>query len=162
MSCPAAVRDGAFLPPARHAPVDELFVARHAIVRAEAQALSDAGPKALEQRIGGFHQLEDEFHALRLLQVHRDGAAVAGQHIAPAPSRAADAIYADHLRAHVREHHAAERPGADASQFYDAESLQWAHALLPFGVADATSVNQLVGGDRGPIGSPLPFVRIAQ
>ena len=116
------VGDGAVLPPAGHAPVDELFVARHTVVRPKAQAFGDARAKALEQGIGGFHQLQHQFHAFRLLQIHGDGTAVARQHVAPATA-APNAIHADHLGAHVGQHHAAERPRPDARQLDNAKAL---------------------------------------
>ena len=131
MSCPAAWAIGPFLAPAGHASVDQLLVARQAVVGPEAQTFGDAGSKPLEQRVGGLHQLEHQFDALGLLEVHGDGTPVTCQHIARAAACSADAVNADHLRAHVREHHPAERPRPDAGEFDDAKTLQWSHRCLP-------------------------------
>ena len=46
------LRQGALLSPARHAPIHQLRVARHTVLRPDAQALSDAGSKAFEQAVG--------------------------------------------------------------------------------------------------------------
>ena len=124
------VRNRAFLAPPRHASIDQPFVARHAVVGAESQTLRDTGPEPFEQAIRGFHQLQDKLDAFRLFQVDGNRPAVPGEYVATAPGTA-DPIDPDHLRAHIRQHHAAERPRADARQFDDAKTLQRSHDCSP-------------------------------
>ena len=52
MSWPASCGQRAVLAEARHAPVDEALVDGQALVGADAEALHDAGPEALEQDVG--------------------------------------------------------------------------------------------------------------
>ena len=125
------VRQRPILPPARHASVDQLRVPRHAVIRAQAQALGHAGPEAFEQRIRRLRQPQHRLHALGLFQIHTDGAPVAGKNIPRGTCPRPHAIHADHLRAHIRKHHPAEGPRTDTGQFDDAISMKWSHALPP-------------------------------
>ena len=57
------------LAPASHPAVDQARVQRQAFVRAKAQALHDAGAKALDQHVGCCDQFEDEGFGFRVLEV---------------------------------------------------------------------------------------------
>ena len=118
------LRHGAFLPPAGHAAVDELWVAGEAVLRPEPQALRDTRTKALKQAVGGLHQPQHRLHPFRALEIHADGAPVARQDILGRRRIRADPIHADHFGTHVRQHHAAKGSRPDARQFDDAVARQ--------------------------------------
>ena len=123
---------GPLLAPARHAAVDQLGVAGHADVGAQAEALHDAGTEALEDGVGAVDEAQRRLDAGRVLEVDRDRAAPPRQQVAGGVGgvAAADAVGpvdADDLRAHVGEHHAAERPRPDALQLHDADARQRSH-----------------------------------
>ena len=123
------MREGSGLPPAGHAPVDERGIALEADVRTEAQAFHDARAKALDQHVVALHQPENRFHAVGILQVHRDALAAPRQHVGPGrlPAGRTGPVDAHHLGAHIRQHHAAERSGPDALQFDDSKPREWSH-----------------------------------
>ena len=124
---PGGVGDGSVLAPTGHASIDQLLVARQALVRAETESLGDARSESLEQRVGRLDQFEDQFDPLWLLEIHRDGPPVPGQHVPRAPGGAAYPVDPDYFGAHVREHHAAERSRPDAGEFDDAQPVKWSH-----------------------------------
>ncbi|MCY1442293.1 hypothetical protein D9M71_586580 [compost metagenome] len=57
--------------------VNDLRIARAYLLVADAQALRCAGAHAVHDDVGGFHQLEQRFQALFLLEVEHDAALVA-------------------------------------------------------------------------------------
>ena len=73
------LRHRTVLAPAGHAAVDELRVAGEARVGAEAEPLGDAGPEALDQRVGLLDEREHRLDAVGLLQVDADRAPAAVQ-----------------------------------------------------------------------------------
>ena len=115
------LRQRAFLAPAGHAAIDQPRIARLHHVRPEPEPLHHAGPKALDQRIGIGEQVEHLRDRGLVLEVELD-------HLAAAPGHrfhvlfGADAVERHDLRAHVGQHHAGERAGADAGEFDDAEA----------------------------------------
>ena len=60
------------LPPARHAAVDQLRIAREAYFGPDAEPLHHTGAETLDQRIGLFDQLQRGFDRFRFLQIERD------------------------------------------------------------------------------------------
>ncbi len=130
---PGGVGHRAVLPPAGHAPVDEARVAGQADVGSEPEALHHARTEALQDRIRLLDQLEDELDAVRVLQVDAHRAAAPVQHVEGRPVRGhrghvLGAVETQHVRSHVREHHGAERSGADACELQDPDSLERSHA----------------------------------
>src|SRR5690606_22138752 len=124
------VRHRPFLSPPGHAAVDQLRVAGEADVGAEAETLHDTGAEALDQAVGALDQVEDDGDAVLALQVDADAAPAAIQQVRRGPLRTADAlgaVDAQHLRAHVRQHHRAERTGADARDLDDPNAFEWTH-----------------------------------
>ena len=117
----------AFLAPAGHAAIDQLGIAREADVGPEAQPLGDAGAERLGHAVGLLDQAQHDLDAFLLLQVDRDRAAAAvvdgefrlGQAVHDMRPGAVDA---DHVGAHVAQHHRAHRARADARQFDDRQS----------------------------------------
>ena len=114
------------LPPAGHPPVDGLWVAGEHLLGADAESLGHARPEALEQPVGGGDQAQDDLGPCGGLEVHGDAASRAEQRpVADGGGGVAVlAVYADHLRAHVSQHHPRERSGADAGQLDDAHALK--------------------------------------
>ena len=71
------LRHRAVLAPAGHAAVDELRVAGEAHVGAEAEPLGDAGPEALDERVGLLDEPQHRLDAVGLLEVDADRAPAA-------------------------------------------------------------------------------------
>ena len=122
------VGDRAVLPPAGHAAEDELRVPFQADVGAEAEPLHDARAEALDQAVRLFHHVEDGGNCLGLLEVHREGASAAVQHVElRAAPRIGPAVDAHDLGAQVGQHHRAERPRSDAGDLENAVAVEWSH-----------------------------------
>ena len=133
MSWPGGLRHRTVLAPARHASVDELRVAGEARVGTEAEPLGDAGPEALEQRVGALDEPQHELDAVGVLQVDADRAAAAVQRLEVrlVELRRVDllrAVDADDVGAHVRQQHPGERPRSDPGQLDDLDSCKRSHA----------------------------------
>ena len=133
------LRVRAFLTPAGHAAVDELGVAGQAHIGPEAQALGDAGAKALEERIGLLDEAQHRLDAIGVLQVHADRATAAREHVLRrgrwiAAHDGLRALNADHVGAHVREEHPGERPGTDPRELDDRHPVQWSRHGVMLGV----------------------------
>ena len=126
------LRVGPLLTPAGHAAEDEPLVARQADIGAEPEAFHDAGPEALEERVGALDQLKRDLDAVGMLEVECDRASAAGEQIAGRlrrhlVGRVGGAIDADDVGAHVGEDHAAERSRPDTLKFNDPNALEWPH-----------------------------------
>jgi hypothetical protein len=118
------VGERAFLAPAGHAAVNEPRIARQHDVWAESETLHDAGPKPFDQRIGVREQFEHLRDRGLVLQVKLDDLAATDGNCLQILSRT-DAIERYDLSAHICQHHARERAGADAGKFDDAEAGEW-------------------------------------
>jgi hypothetical protein len=123
---------GAVLPPPGHAAVDQSRVFLQADLRAQPQALHDAGSVAFQQGIGTAYQLQDSSHTLRSFQVHADTAFAAIQEVQSrllgiAEHTAPRALHPDDRRAHIRQGHGGEGARANAGDFNDGEALEWSH-----------------------------------
>ena len=68
---------GAFLPPARHAAVDQSRVSGEGVVGPEAEPFGDAGAKAFDEDVGAFDQAEDLLDVGGILEVRFDDGAAA-------------------------------------------------------------------------------------
>src|SRR5262249_31699366 len=101
---------------------------------------------------GGLDQLAQGACAVRRLQIQRnallaaieleeEGADAVDERSPSARVVAVRGLFdLQHLGAHVAEHHRGERPGNDARQVDDADSIQWRHAAFyRFGTIDAGS-----------------------
>ncbi len=77
MSWPGGLRHRAVLAPAGHAPVHELRVAGETHVGAEAEPLGDAGPEALDERVGPLDEPQHGLDAVGVLEVDADRAPAA-------------------------------------------------------------------------------------
>ena len=108
---------GPFLAPAGHAAVDQLGIAGHAVLRTQAQPFRHARAKAFEDRIGTLAKAKHRFPARFALEIYGEGAAIAHEHVLRCRGPGRGTIDADHLGAHVRQHHAAEGPRANPRQF---------------------------------------------
>ncbi len=123
------------LPVARHAPVDQLGVARGAFVGADAESLGHARTPAFDQHVGGVDQPQHGVTPSRLLEVQRNRSAAAAGDVETrierhAESARLDAVDADHVGTLVGQQHRAHRSGADAGQLDHAQSGEWAaHAV---------------------------------
>ena len=126
------VRDGAELAPARHAAVHQPWVAGQTYIWSETQALHHAGTKTFNKHISALDEFEHRFHAVRMFQIHRDTFAPPRQHVgARRPTDGCRTINANDLRAHVRQHHSAERARPDALQFNNLQTREWTHCVSP-------------------------------
>ena len=124
MAC--RVRECAGLAPAGHAAINELRIAREHDIRPEAVAFHHAGAEAFDQAVRFFQQFQRGFDVGRILQVQTDRAAAAACHIGGAAGAAvARAVNPDHVGAHVRQQHAAERARPDPSKLNDFDAGQW-------------------------------------
>ena len=129
------LRIRAFLAPAGHPAVDEARVAGEAVVGADTETLGDPRPEALDQAVGGLDEPHHGLDALRGLHVDADRATAAQHdvgrgHIRITASNRRGSLDADHVGAHVGQHHGAERPRADARQLDDAYSGKGSHGVL--------------------------------
>ena len=125
------LRERAVLPPAGHAAVDEPRIALRAVGGAEAKALHDAGPIALDQRVGRLDQRQRLLDRFRALEIERRrsvfpaaaDSSESGRSGSPS-GRLVRANDRDDLRAEVGEHAAGERTGPDALELDDASGRQ--------------------------------------
>ncbi len=120
--------------------VDQPLVDLGAVLGAEAEALGDAGPEALDQHVGLGDQPQHQLAALVALEVRGHRPPVAQQVVAAGLGRRSGPLAgpfdADDVGAEVAEDHRGVRTGADAGQLDDAQSLQWSsHAQPPFSVS---------------------------
>ncbi len=138
---PRRMRERSGLAPARHAPVDELRIARETDVRPHAETLGDAGPEAFDQRIRAVDEPQQRRDSRRALQVERDRPTVAQQGIDRIGflGLRRGAVDADDRRTHVGQHHGAERRWTQPREFDDPDSLQRSHAFQPHDVLRATA-----------------------
>ncbi len=126
---PGGVGERALLAPAGHPPVDELRVEGVARGGADAEPLGDPGAEALDQDVGALDEVENAGGAVGGLEVDQNGALAAVGDVVgrvdgePAATRP---VHADDVRAEVGEEHGGERSRADARQFDDAHSGEWA------------------------------------
>ncbi|KAF5289622.1 hypothetical protein FQR65_LT20784 [Abscondita terminalis] len=120
---PRRMRQRAMLAPARHAAVDQARVAFQAGPGPQAQALHDAGPKALDQQVGARDQGHGGGLALLAAQVDLDLAAAARGDVLCIDRRAGPRD-AQHLGAQVGQQHGAERPRAQARELDHANALK--------------------------------------
>ena len=129
------LRHRTVLAPSGHPPVDELGIAGEALVGTEAEALGDAGPVALDERVGLLDETQHELDALGVLEVDTDRPPPAVHRLEvrlveharvdlPGPVDAHD------VGAHVGEQHPGERPRPDAGQLDDLHALQRSHDCL--------------------------------
>ncbi|KAG1183377.1 hypothetical protein G6F35_015362 [Rhizopus arrhizus] len=113
------LRQRTVLPPAGHASVHQPRIARQAFVGPQAQPFHDARPEPFEQGVGLVQQPQYDIGRAGLLEVQRDRAAASvDDGAAAAQESGREPVNADHVRAHVRQHHGAERAGAYAGHFH--------------------------------------------
>ena len=129
---PGRVGDGTFLAPTRHPAVDEAGVAGEAYVGADAEALRHSGAKAFDETVRLGHEPEDRLASGLGFHVDRDRAPAAVEEIETGvalhpEAGVGDPIHADDVRAHVREHHRAHRPGADPGELDNPETCERTH-----------------------------------
>ena len=87
------------------------------------------------QGVGAFDQSERGGDALRVLEVEGDAAAapvqdVRARLVGDRVLHGARAIEAQHVGAHVRQHHGREGPGPDAGELEDLDSTEGSHGSL--------------------------------
>ncbi len=127
------VRERSRLSPARHTPIHQLGIARQTHIGTESQAFHHTGAQPFDQRISARAEFERNLDIGRLFEVERNGATPAIHHIeACAGGRrqwilCAFAINANHVRAHVCEHHRAKGTRSDAGEFEDGETCEGPH-----------------------------------
>jgi len=120
------------LTPAGHAAVDESRVARQHGLGPQAEALHDAGAKALDERIRARDELERGLRARGRLEIERHRAPAAHHDVVPALALEAQiggrrTIDEQHVRAHVRKQHSGERSGPDRLEFKHANAAEGSH-----------------------------------
>ena len=113
----------------------------------EVEPLEDAGPEALDERVGGLDQAEQGLAPLRVLEIERDRALVAADREPPGRARAdelahrargvavAGALDLDHLGAEIRQVLADARARDDVRELDDPEVGEWevvSHANLAY------------------------------
>ena len=117
------------LTPAGQPPVHELRVAGERDVGPDAQPFRHAGPEHLEEGVGLLQQPQQCLDAVGLLQVDGDGllAAIHGAgrrlRVVDGPG-GVDPVDPQHLGAHVREQHPAERPGSQPDHLHGTQPLE--------------------------------------
>ena len=163
---PGGLGQGPVLTPAGHAGVDERGVASQARFRADAEAFGDAGPEALEERVGGLDEAQDGLDPLGLLQVDADRAAVPiddgdAARVA-APVDRLDPMDPQHVGALVGEQHRREGTRADPDQLHHLQARQGTrHAAShcrrrnPMFLTSASETR----GAEGPAGPAAPPCR---
>ncbi|MNM54716.1 hypothetical protein D3C81_658440 [compost metagenome] len=88
-------------------------------IRTEPQTLHDAGTEALDQHIGTVDQFQQNVAGARLARIDGNAASTTAQQAAVGIEEIGDlAIDADHLRAHIGQHHRGERRRADRVHFH--------------------------------------------
>jgi hypothetical protein len=112
------LRQWTVLAPSGHPAVDELWITRQHDIRTEAETLHHAGTKAFDQRVGIGEKIQHLRDRRLVLQVEFDDLAAASRHRFQI-LLGTDPIQGHDLRAHVGQHHAGERSGADAGEFDD-------------------------------------------
>ena len=118
---PRGARQRPLLTPPRHAPVDEPRVPLEALLWPEPETLRDPRAEPFDKHIGPLHQLQDRVASRCSLEVERDRASPAVQHLEArfcgkqlgGPVLALDA---QHVGAQVGEQHAPHRGRPDARQ----------------------------------------------
>ncbi len=95
----------------------------------EPQPLHHARPEALHQPVRPLREIEEQRHPLGPLEVDRDGAPPARQHVELRVHQRdlgarRERMDADHLGARIREHHRREGAGAEAHHLDDPQPRQ--------------------------------------
>ena len=122
------LRQRTVLPPAGHAAVDEPRIAPRAFGGAEAEALHDPRPIALDQRVSRLDEAQRLLDRFRALEVEGDHPLAAPKGLVGerasriAEGRLVGANDCNHLGAEVGEHAAGERTWADAFELDDAQA----------------------------------------
>ena len=122
------LRQRTVLPPAGHAAVDEPRIAPRAFGGAEAKALHDPRPIALDQRVSRLDQAQRLLDRFRALEIEGDHpfsppkGLVGERALRTADGRLVGADDRDNLGAEVGEHAAGERPWADALELDDVQA----------------------------------------
>ena len=118
------LREWTFLPPAGHPAVDQARVVRQCDVRAQSQALGDAGAEAFDEHVCPLDEAEDEFDVGGVFEIRFHDAAAAVGLVAGLPGcrEQAGALYADHVGAEVGEQRRSVRAGTDAGEFDNADT----------------------------------------
>ena len=115
------------LAPARYSSVDQAGIDCPAIRRAQTQVFGDARPEPLQQHVGFGGHRQYGPHAVAMMQIHDDRAAVAAEHVLvgwDAAGRWTGPLDANDLCAHVRQEHGRIRTRADARELDDLEAVQ--------------------------------------
>src|SRR4051812_2779494 len=115
------VRQRAFLAPASHAAIDQLWIAREHDIRAEAKTFHHAGAETFDQRVRTGEQVEHLCDGRFVLQIEFDYFAAAHRHRLEVLA-GADAVERHDLGPHVGKQHAGEWARADAGEFDDAKA----------------------------------------
>ncbi len=123
---PGGLRIRSVLPPAGHAPEDELRIVLEQHIGAEAQPLHHARTIAFDQPVGALAKVAQDIAARLALHIDRDRAAAARQHVALRhhPRICTGPLDPDHLGTMIGQHHARERPRPDPGHFDDAQSCK--------------------------------------
>src|SRR5690606_11069567 len=120
------------LPPAGHAAVHQPGIARQADIRPQPQELHDAGTKPFYQCVRRLHQIQHDGGRVGLLDIQRQGAPPpVHDGAAPAQETRGLAVDPDDFGPQVGEHHGAERPRPDSSQFQYPQPVQWSWHVSP-------------------------------
>jgi hypothetical protein len=138
--------------------VDDRRLERADVVVTETQAVHHAGPVVLDDDIGGLDERAGLLDIAGILQIERDRALVAierGEVLAvavgdgrPRAQRIAALrmLDLDDIGAHVRQQHAAIRPGGDVAKLDDPDSLKrLIHSLSPASLFGGGAPGALTG-----------------
>ena len=117
-----------------HPRIDQSRIARHAVVRAEAELLGHARPVGLDQNVRLLDQPQHRLDAVGILQIDRHRGPRSGRQVVlsaawHAETRVGRAVDLDHVGAQVGQQHRGERPGADARELNHLEAHQRAGAF---------------------------------
>ncbi len=123
------LRDGTFLPPARHARIDQTRVDRVAGVGTQPEPLHHGRTKPLDQRVRLRYEIEHRRDRLRLLEVERDRTLVTVVEVEPwrqvrLHAKLGNAVDAQDIGAEIAEQSSSERRGADSAHLDDAKTIQ--------------------------------------
>lgn len=122
---PGILGERAVLTPAGDACVDEPRIVPAAVLGADAEALGDARPEALDQHIGSGGQRPYQRTSLGLLEIGEDRPAAAshdvGRVLRAEPQRPAKGpLDAHHVGAEIGQHHGRVRSRPESREFEDA------------------------------------------
>ena len=117
------MRERPVLPPAGHATVGEFWVCGKQFIGTQSEILDDAWPESFDETVGRGNQFSYGLNGGRILEVTSQRPAVTRQRVQRRLLGGTRALHANHVGAHVGEHHAGERRRAESGQLNNSHSI---------------------------------------